>query len=90
MDMTQADKTALEIFTSDGTYDVVYKIAKDKIERAKDIFIRNLNLKKDISNEDIGAKIRAFDEGMLIVDSIFGEIGQYRKKVETTEKNPAR
>jgi len=91
MELTEVEKMTLEIFTSDaGAYDTVYKIAKDKIGRAKDVFIRNLSVKKDIPNDEIGAKIRAFDEGMLLVDSVFRDIGQYKKRPKEVELNPAR
>lgn len=91
MELNEHEKTTLEIFTSEaGGYDVVYKIAKDRIERAKETFIRGLSSDKKIKNEDIGAKIRAFDEGTLLVDAIFAEIGSYRTYAEKSGKNPAK
>jgi hypothetical protein len=91
MELTDHEKTTLEIFTSEaGAYEVVYKIAKERIEKARDTFTRSLSVLKDKSNEEIGAKLRAFDEGMLLVDSIFREIGQYRKQNIKPKVNHAR
>ena len=72
MELTQNELITLEVFTADaGAFDAVKKVATDYIERQRDLFIRNLSLKKDLSNEDIGAKIRAFDEATALITGIF-------------------
>lgn len=91
MELSPTEITTLEIFTSDiGAFEVVHKIAHDRIERARDTFIRTLSSDKTMHNDSIGAKIRAFDEGMLLVDAVFKEIGSYRKQPERSTKNPAK
>ena len=91
IDLTENEKLALQIFTSEaGAFPTVYKIVKDKIERSKSAYITNLKIKKDFSNEEIGAKIRAFDEGADLVDAIFREISQYQKQNIEPKINRAR
>ena len=91
MELTDYEKTTLEIFTSEaGAYEVVYKIVKERIEKTRDAFIRSLSVLKDKPNEEIGAKLRAFDEGLLLVDNIFRDIGQYKRQELKSLTNPAR
>jgi hypothetical protein len=91
MELQPHEITTLEIFTSEaGAFDIVYKIAKDKVEKARDAFTRSLSLFKDKPNEEIGAKLRAFDEGLLLVESIFREIRQYKKQSLPSKINRAR
>ncbi len=91
MILTDAEKITLEIFTADeATFNLIIKLAKDKIDRNREVFVRNLRLKKELTNEEIGAKIRSFDEGTLLVEDFFREIAQLKKKPQEAQTNPAR
>lgn len=92
MELTSLEIINLQVFTSEGGgFDVVQKIAKEHIDRQRDIFIRNIAIRKGQSNEEVGAKIRAFDEATQLVDGIFREIYTYKEqKEQDVSKNPAR
>ena len=91
MNLTEQEKLTLEIFTSDaGAFDIVEKIMKEQLEEKRLMFVRNFTARKGLSNAEIGANIRAFDEAVLMVESIFREIAAYRKQPEVLEHNPGR
>ncbi len=91
MELTDNEKTTLQIFTSQaGGFEVVHKIAREFIEKQRDLFIKNTTTLNTDSNEEIGAKLKAFTEGIKLVEAIFREIGQYKKQEITNSKNPAR
>lgn len=92
MELTPQELINIQVFTSEGGgFDVVQKIAKEHIEKQRDMFVRNINLRKGQTNEDIGAKIRAFDEAVQLVEGVFREVWGYRVDKNTKdEKNPAR
>ena len=89
--MTDKEKIILEIFLADvETFEAVQKIAKERIEKERDMFIRNRNLRKDKNPLDVGTQVQIFDEALLLTEQIFKDLRQYHKKVETVETNPAR
>lgn len=92
MELTPSQRVAIEIFTSEaGSFDIVCALAKEYIEKQRDTYVRNqVNLNAD-SNEQIGAKLKAFSEGSRFMDAFFREIGQFKKPSKQIEgKNPAR
>lgn len=92
MELTQHERITLEIFTTDtGAFETVKKVADAYIRRQKDVFISSLGVKKDLSNEEIGAKIRAFDEAMFLIEGVFREVSTFKKvKKDEEVKNPGR
>ena len=89
--MTPEEKIILEVFMADtATVEAVQKIAKGRIEKERDMFIRNKTLRDGKSPTDVGTQVQIFDEAILLVEQIFKDLRQYQKKVETLETNPAR
>ena len=84
-------KNTLEIFTSEaGAYDAVLKISKEYLVKQRDLFVKNTNLFTDNSPQEVGEKLKALDQGILLINGIFREIAQFRKQVDRQSKNPAR
>lgn len=92
MQLTDQERTTLEIFTSDaGAFEIVHKIALKKLETERDNYVKNALLPSNKeSNEEIGARIKALGEGIRLVEAIFREIGNLKKHETKEEKNPAR
>lgn len=89
--LTPNEINALQIFTSEaGSFPTVYKIAKDYVERQRDAYIKSSITRKTQTNEEIGAKLRAFDEGVFMVEGLFREIIKYQKPTITAAVNHAR
>ncbi len=91
METTPQEKTVLEVLAADeATFATLQKVFQNYIERQKDIFLRTLSVKKEISNENIGAQIRAFDEASYLIAGIWREVGQFRPQKDREVKNHAR
>ena len=91
MELNDLERVALEIFTSEaGSFDIVHKIARGHIEKERETFIKNQMNVPISSNEEAGAKLRSFAEGVRLVEGVFREISQFRKREVKEMVNPAR
>ena len=91
MKLTDEEKTIVEIFVTDQkAYDTIYKILKSQVETKRYLFTRNITSRKDLTNEQIGANLRSFDEANLMINGIFRELIMYRKVQEVRHENPGK
>ncbi len=91
MELNEQEKQILEVFMADKPmYEAVQKIARERIEKERDMFIRNKALRKGKSPQDVGTQVQIFDEAILLVDAIFADLRQFRKFTHEPTQNPGR
>ena len=91
IELTDTEKTVLKVFMADpATYEAVQKIAKGRIEKERDMYIRNKTQRDGRSPIEIGTQIQIFDEALLLVDAIFKDLRQFQEKTDVPTTNPGR
>ena len=86
MNLSDIEKNLIQRFVdNEVAREVVRKVLLMGIENQRMIF------NKTLTNEQIGANIRACDEGIKFVETAFNEMMQYQSPKEIkVAKNPAR
>ena len=76
------------MFVEDAVlFPAVQKIVRQTAENNKgSLFNRLMDAGQQVSNEDIGALLRANSEGSRLVETIFADLARYRKEVLKEEK----
>ena len=91
IEITQQEKAILEVFTADtAMFDAVQKIAKGRIEKERDMFIRNRARREGKTPSDVGTQIQVFDEAIFLVDGIFRDLRQFKQTDDILPVNPGR
>ncbi len=71
-------------------YQAVQKIATGRIEKDRDLFIRNMAQRKGKTPSEIGIQLQVFDEVLLLTEAIFRDLRQFKKTENVPTKNPGR
>lgn len=91
--ISEKEKQSLQVLANDPALLPAFKkVMDDELDRMEAVTLIELKTAmQDVTNESVGARLRAFTEGRKLVENIFGEIAEYASNgPQPLKVNPAR
>ena len=90
--LTEAEQNYVAAFAENETqFEAVHKLIAASMRDQRHAFIRELSKNKELSNEQIGEKLRGMFEGVRLVEVAFRDLGLLKKEtLETNRVHPGR